>query len=306
MAVIVWHDRRPVLNELIKTAKANPSAVNIAALKAEIDESMSDNSYVGKKGDMVFAKNNQGRSFSVMDQADMAIVLFRAGYLFNKPEWVKLGIQVIETTCVLYDDGGLRLKGNNDTAWFCGQTSRTQKDKGGTLNKHLFAASAFLDIVAAIEDLGDNNRSLIDKYRNFAIQGLMKMFKGDDLPKMDDFFIRDGKNPYLKAWIYYGASNVNSNKVYYLRNKPKNGSYHILCMNLIHNIATGVQSHIGWNNFKSDAKGTLSKLYTIYDNKVKDGGLSKNSKSAHGGQFGKIYHIDKPLNADAIEWYKQF
>lgn len=295
-----WHDWRPEMEDAI-------ARYDVAAFGSHVINAVSANPVVAHRDGMVIETNENGRSYSCMDQGDMGVVLIKGGIRFGRPDWMAPGIGCIETNRKSYAGGGLCLRPEAGMAWYCGQTSRTQTDKGGTLNKHLHATRSFLDAADLLAPYGYND--YVSLWRACAREGFRKLVKGNDLIKLANFFVyKPGGDPFWKSWIYYGG-NPETKNVYFLDNRVKNATYHLFVMRLIYNIGTRLGGSIDWSEFQKKQVGDFSALKGLvrcYQNKLEMGGLTTDSTGAHG-QFGP----PKNGNADAlapevIAWFNQW
>lgn len=281
-------------------------ALDDPAVFRSLVKSITDVPHVYEKKGMLVDGNMHGKAYNAMGQATLGYDLLLAGQKFDDVSLIRMGIAALKVNLTNYAKGGLRLK-DDGTAWYCGQTSRSQEDKGGTFNKHLHATITFFKAADVMEELGRDKWA--KKYQKAGEQGLTKLVKGDDLPMLKDFFVvKKNGDVNLKAWVYYGVQNANENRGYYIANEKKNASYHLLDMKFIHEAAGYVSDSFNWKPFFKPALGggvtSLGGMLDVYENKLAAGGLYQSTETKHG-TFSAVLPNDH-LSSAVVDWFSQF
>lgn len=276
--MIVWHDARPWIESAWRDK---------AEVKKRIDFALGQ-PFVSQDGKMLVEENDNGRSYSCMDQGDMGVVLLRAGFVLGMPEYVQRGIDCLTTIHAPYKDGGLRSGNATDGMWFHGITSRSNRFPGGTLNKHLHAVRSLLDGANVLDNAGGYDKTVALLRKNGEL-GIRQLVTGDK-PSLLTFYA--GK----RSWYYY-AVDYSTLEGRFLDNKEeKNGGYHLFCMKLLHQISTMIGKK-AWENV------SLQPMLTIYERKLAEG-LYVDSQPSEGGNFDGVSASQGPLDQTVVDWFR--
>lgn len=294
MAFTPWHDHKSLINTATEVWQQEKSSANLQAIRKAVNNAL-DTKYVKEKGDLLIEMNDHGIAYSAMDQADMGLALIETGQAIGDKAYIKLGRKALNVLLTDVKKGGLR-KDTGSNSWFHGQTSRSNKFPGGTLNKHL---SATRDLIIAGNLLGN----LGSDYRKAGIEGIRQISSGN-YPSLEDFLVKKKGKPVDDSWWYY-AVNPKSKKMYFLSNGEKNAVYHVFCLNLIrqiHNLL-GSSFPLGqFNNQKASGKSIVRRGFDTYMLKASQG-LYTNAK-VPDGNFSGLPEWRKPLNAGDISYFQ--
>jgi RTX calcium-binding nonapeptide repeat (4 copies) len=296
-----WHHYAKEFKQALKTD-------DMDAFTRSLDEALGAD-HIIRDGDMLIDGNDHGRSYNCMGQSDMGLLLIRAGRQWGVTEWVDDGIAAMNVMLTDYDDGGLLLRdAETGTAWYCGQTARHHGDRGGTLNKHLYATRTFFRAAEEMEALGRPDQAEI--YEAAGEEGYLKLVKGKQAPKLKDFFVeKEPGDVHLNSWAYYACGDADGDKSYFLKNNQKNASYHIYDMELIYKIGTLVDEGFDFRPFFREQLGSMSAfggMLEVYLNKLERGGLEEDTPTKFG-QFSSTTNGngDTP-DSDVIVWLDEF
>ena len=297
----VWHHYMPEFREALENndKEAFTRSVN-KALGAD---------HIVRKGDMLIEGNDHGRAYNSMGQSDMGLALIKAGRKWGVTEWVNDGIAALEVMLTKYEAGGLRLRdADSDTAWYCGQTARHHTDKGGTLNKHLYATRTFFNAAKQMEALGMTGKAA--EYKEAGEEGFLKLVKGKQAPQLKDFFVqKDNGDYYFKSWVYYACGDADKERTYFLDQKQKNANYHLFDMKLIHTIGQLVDDDFKFKPFYKEQLEYVSAfggMLQVYENKLDMGGLDNNTRTSYGQFTSTLNGSDDALDSSVTDWFGLF
>ncbi len=294
-----WHDWFPILAAAVTTVTAAPTAANKKDLREMISAALRPKNVVREKNRLVDV-NEHGRAYSCMNQSEMGIALLRAGVALGQDSYIEQGMAALQVLLADYDDGGLRTR-TKDGSWFHGMTSRSNKQPGGTLNKHLSAARWLQD---AAEIVVQFSPSRAKAYRIAGEEGLRQL-AAPKFPSLANFIVKVNGQPRADSWAFYSVA-WGSQEGRFLDHPTKNASYHLFCMRLIEELFNGVGVPLDRAEFRSNAKGRspMRRLLDAYDAKLAAGGLDVDSPAAPGGNFTAVTPGTEPLVPRVIDLFK--
>lgn len=294
-----WHDWRPLVQDAIRDYQAAPSSANRAELRSRISAALRPKNVTREKNRLIDT-NKHGRSYSCMNQADMGVVLLRAGVALGADGYIEKGMACLQVLLDEYEDGGLRTR-RNGGSWFHGMTSRDNKQPGGTLNKHLSAARTLQDAADIVERMSPAKARA---YRRAAVEGAQQLVS-NKFPSLNDFLVRVSGRYRTDSWAYYSVT-WGSHEGRFLDHPTKNASYHLYDMRLTEEIFTSAGTRIDRADFRSNAKGRspIRRMLDIYEAKLADGGLAVGSNAAPGGNFTEVTPGTTPLAPDVVAFFK--
>lgn len=295
-----WHDWYPLLIDAVNAVTAAPSAANKKELRERISTALRPKNVVRDKSWLIDT-NEHGRSYSCMNQSEMGVALLRAGVVLGQDNYIEQGMAALQVLLADYDDGGLRTRSGGGS-WFHGMTSRSNKQPGGTLNKHLSAARWLQD---AAQLVGPYSQSKQRAYRMAGEEGLRQL-AAKKFPSLDHFIVKVNGQPRADSWAYYAVT-WGSREGRFLDHPTKNASYHLFCMRLIEELFNGVGVPIDRTEFRSNAKtgrSSLRRMLDSYEAKLAAGGLDVDSPAAPGGNFTAVTPGTEPLVPRVIELFK--
>lgn len=292
MAFVPWHDHKPLILTALEVWQQEKSSANLLALKKKVDDAL-DTKYVKEKGDLLIEMNNYGDAYSSMDQADMGLALLEAGIAIGNKNWISLGKKALNVLLTDIKKGGLR-KDCGGSSWFHGETSRSSKTPGGTLNKHL---SATRDLIEAGDMLGNNGRD----FRKAGIEGI-KQLASDQYVNFKDFFVIDKGRVVRESWIYYSID-PKTKKQYFLDNEEKNPVYHVFVLGLIREIHNRLDDDFplsALNKQRMDGLSLVRHAFLSYTTKIAGGNTGKKVPK---GNYAALPNWRKPLTEGDLLYF---
>lgn len=248
-----------------------------------------------KKFDRFGSVNDNGRAYSAMEQGDLLLLFWEVFKLTRKEEHRELAIAAGEVLTDPYDKGGLKL----GDGWFSAQTSKSQKDIGMTLNKHLMA-------IRNLYVIGGEMRKVT--FINAAIKAASVTVTGDGWKKKDkvpniyDYVPRRNGNIVNPTWLFYGMKG-NGDPYFLSANDWKNANYHLYCMRLIHRLMVEMGSDFPINRWRSTGElggvSILKWMGDAYREKLRRGAYITHSTPAPGN-FSAINKDHTPLLSNAV------
>lgn len=255
-----WHDWEPLVTAARVAHAANPVPTTEADLRGVIKDALSDD--VKQTDKLIWQHNDVGKPYSAMGQGDMGVAVLRAGQQLGDVALVKQACMILDVIVKLTSKGGLRR--TSASGWWFHSVTSTQHGPGYTLNQHLFACR---DLGTAAGLLAGPDPVRAALYRKAAQKGINQL-TGTDFPNFKHFM--PSTEP--RSWAFYS---LKDDRAGYFLDVAKNGSYHILVMDLIAQCAArGVTA----------ATGRLPWLLAVYQTKLAEG-LSTDSTPSKGGDF---------------------
>ena len=246
--------------------------------------------YIFSKFNRVGSVNDRDRTYSAMEAADLFFIMWEAYKVTGEKEYLKLARYAGDVLLDDYDKGGLRL----GKGWFAAQTSRSQKDIGLTLNKHLVAIRNLWVVGSVMNDSAYTDQAL--KSVAFTVEG-PGWDKKDEAPNIYNYVPRNASGVIPNSWLYYG---MGKGEGYFLSNNPwKNSAYHLFDMELIHRIAMEMGWRFPINSWKATAplggQSILKRMGDAYRMKEKYGLYVNHSPPSPGNFVGLNKDRTDPL-----------